>query len=113
MEADLALGHHAESVAELDSLARQHPTHERFVMLLMIALYRSDRQVDALGAYSAAYKQLVAVGLEPGPELKLTQERVLNRDTALDLPSRMGGLRAGHMRKQLEGATAVSVGRVS
>ncbi len=113
LEADLALGHHAESVAELDSLARQHPTHERFVMLLMIALYRSDRQVDALGAYSAAYKQLVAVGLEPGPELKLTQERVLNRDTALDPPSRMGGLRAGHMRKQLERRSSLAAGMVA
>ncbi|MGH8921461.1 MAG: AfsR/SARP family transcriptional regulator, partial [Actinomycetes bacterium] len=91
LEADLALGHHAECVAELDSLARQHPTHERFAVLLMIALYRSDRQTEALDAYRAAYERLDAVGVEPGPELKSTQQKVLNRDAALNPPPRTGG----------------------
>lgn len=103
-EADLALGRHAESVPELDSLARQNPTHECFAVLLMIALYRSDRQAEALDAYRAAYERLNAVGVEPGPELRSTHERVLNRDAALNPPPRTGGRsspavagsRAGH-----------------
>jgi DNA-binding SARP family transcriptional activator len=125
LEADLALGRHAESVPELDSLARQHPTHERFAVLLMIALYRSDRQVEALDAYRTAYERLDAVGVEPGPELKSTQQRVLNRDAALNPPQHTGGKsspadaavaegpRAGHARKQLGRRPRLIVGLVA
>lgn len=91
LEADLALGHHAESVAELDSLARQHATHERFAVLLMIALYRSDRQANALEAYRAARSRLRELhGVEPGPELQLTHSRVLAQDPVLDPPQQKG-----------------------
>ena len=116
-EADLALGRHAESVAELDSLARRYPTHERFAVLLMIALYRSDRQVEALDAYLAAYERLDAVGVEPGPELKSTQQRVLDRDVALNPPPRIGGVadgpQAGHARKRLQRWPRLVVGLVA
>jgi hypothetical protein len=121
LEADLALGRHAASVAELDSLARQHPTHERFAVLLMIALYRSDRQVEALDAYRAAYERLDVVGVEPGPELRSTHQRVLNRDAALNPPPRTGGRsspavegsRAGHAWKRLGRWPRLVVGLVA
>ncbi|MGH3787056.1 MAG: AfsR/SARP family transcriptional regulator [Pseudonocardiaceae bacterium] len=125
LEADLALGRHTENVAELDSLARQHPTHERFAVLLMIALYRSDRQTEALDAYLAARERLKAVGVEPGPELKSTQQRVFNHDVALNPPLRTGAsslpaaaavtedLRAGHARKWLGRQPRLVVGLVA
>lgn len=121
LEADLALGRHAESVPELDSLARQHPTDERFAVLLMIALYRSDRHVEALDAYRTAYERLDAVGVEPGPELKSTHQKVLNRDTALNpprtrersSPAAAEDPRAGHERKRIGRRPRLVVGVVA
>ena len=121
-EADLALGRHAESVPELDSLASRHPTHEHFAVLLMIALYRSDRQVEALDAYRTVYERLDAVGVEPGPELKSTHQRVLNRDAVLNPPrTRVSSAaaavaedpRAGHARKRLGRRPRLVVGLVA
>ena len=59
IEADLALGHHHELVAELEALVRLHPLREHLHGQLMLALYRSGRQADALAAYRAARKTLV------------------------------------------------------
>ena len=67
-EADLALGHHAELVPELEALVREHPTRERLREALMLALYRSGRQVEALETYRDARRTLdEELGLEPGP----------------------------------------------
>ena len=66
VEADLALGRHAELVRELETLVGGHPLRERFRYQLMLALYRSDRQADALEAYQAARRELSdGLGLEP------------------------------------------------
>ena len=85
------LGRHSGLVPELEVLVAQDLTRERLVGLLMLALYRSGRQADALAAYRAARRSLVEeLGLEPGPELRRLEAAVLAHDPALDLPPRPG-----------------------
>jgi YVTN family beta-propeller protein len=87
IDADLALGRHSTLVAELDALVAEHPYRERFRRQLMLALYRSGRQADALAAYRAARDASVeGLGLEPGPELKALERAMLEQDPALALP---------------------------
>src|SRR5688572_5780314 len=71
IEADLALGRHAELVSELEALVAAQPLRERPRTQLMLALYRSGRQADALAAYRTARETLVVeLGIDPGPELR-------------------------------------------
>jgi branched-chain amino acid transport system substrate-binding protein len=87
IDADLACARHAELVSELTVLVREHPLRERPRALLMLALYRSGRQADALAAYSDARQTLVAeLGLEPGPELQALQQAILTHDASLRAP---------------------------
>jgi DNA-binding SARP family transcriptional activator/ABC-type branched-subunit amino acid transport system substrate-binding protein/streptogramin lyase len=87
-ETVLALGRHVELVAELEALVQEHPSRERLVGALMLALYRSGRQEEALGAYARARARLVEdLALEPGLELQDLQRRILNHDPALGAPS--------------------------
>ncbi|MCT2582908.1 AfsR/SARP family transcriptional regulator [Actinophytocola gossypii] len=80
-EAELACGMDAAVVAELSDLVRRYPLRERLHAQLMTALYRSGRRADALAAYQAAREALVAeLGLEPGPELRDLQRRILDSD---------------------------------
>jgi DNA-binding SARP family transcriptional activator len=89
IEAELALGHHAALVPELEVLVAREPTRERLAGQLMVALYRSGRQADALAAYRAVRRSLVEeLGLEPGPELRRLEAAVLAQDPALDLPAK-------------------------
>jgi DNA-binding SARP family transcriptional activator/Tfp pilus assembly protein PilF len=84
MEAGLQLGHHDELLAELQSLAADHPLHERFRAQLMLALYQSNRQAEALEVYRGARAALVTeVGVEPGPELQRLHQRILAGDPGL------------------------------
>jgi len=95
IDADLALGREAELVPELRELVRAEPLRERFRAQLMLALYRSGRQAEALDAYADARRTLVdEVGLEPGPELQRLQAAVLAQDPALER-SRATGTSAG------------------
>ena len=88
LQADLALGRHAEAVAELEGLVRDHPLRESLRGLLMLALYRSHRQADALEAYQAARAVLVdELGLDPSEELQLLERQILRHDPSLDLPA--------------------------
>ena len=88
IEAKLALGRHAEVIAELETLTREHPYRERLRGLLMLALYRSDRQAEALQAYQDARRQLVAeLGIEPGEQLRELERAILAQDPALSLPA--------------------------
>jgi YVTN family beta-propeller protein len=90
-EARLALGHHAELVGELETLVRDHPLRERLRGQLMLALYRSGRQAEALAAYRDARRALVdELGLEPGPELRKLERAILAHDPALAAPPRGG-----------------------
>ncbi|TDC12563.1 tetratricopeptide repeat protein [Streptomyces sp. 8K308] len=77
-ESELTLGRHAEIVAELLTQVREHPMRERFHALLMTALARAGRQADALAAYRAVRETLMReLGVEPGPELRELERRVL------------------------------------
>jgi predicted ATPase/DNA-binding SARP family transcriptional activator len=91
IDADLRLGHHAELVAELESLVGRHPTREGFVEQLMLALYRCGRQTDALDAYRRTRERLLAdLGLEPGPRLRALQGEVLVQAPSLELDAPAG-----------------------
>jgi peptide/nickel transport system substrate-binding protein len=72
-------------VGELEVLVREHPVRERLIGQLMLALYRSGRQADALEAYRGARRQLVdELGLEPGRELQELERAILAHDPLLD-----------------------------
>jgi DNA-binding SARP family transcriptional activator/tetratricopeptide (TPR) repeat protein len=84
IEADLALGRHAELVSELEALVHAERLRERPRAQLMLALYRSGRQADALAAYRDARETLVdELGIEPGPELKELEAAILRQDESL------------------------------
>jgi YVTN family beta-propeller protein len=84
IDADLALGRHADVVAELEGLVAQHPLRERLRAQLMVALYRCGRQADALEAYSEARRVLLdELGVEPGPALRELQAAILRQDPEL------------------------------
>ncbi len=83
--ADLELGRHGEVVEELQDLVTQHPFHEVFWEQLMVALYRSGRQADALRVYQTARANLAGeLGIEPGPALRRMEERILVQDPTLE-----------------------------
>ena len=86
IEADLCLGGHAELVAELDAVCREHPLRERFSGQLMLALYRSGRQAQSLEVYDQTRRTLdTELGIEPSRVLKELQRSILRQDGNLDL----------------------------
>ena len=88
IEADLLLGLHGELAGETDALVRAHPLRERLWGQLIVALYRSGRQGDALAAYQRARAVLAdELGVDPGPELRRLESAVLSQDPALDAPA--------------------------
>ena len=81
IEADLELGLAAEVTGELESLVAEHPFRERLWRLLVLALYRSQRQADALAAYRRARAMLAQeLGIEPGEELRRLEQAVLRQE---------------------------------
>ena len=81
IDADLALGRHAELVGELEALVAAEPLRERLRGQLMLALYRSGRQADALAAYRDARQILVdELGIEPGRALAELEAAILRQD---------------------------------
>jgi len=88
IDADLALGAHGGVVAEAEALVNEHPLRERLRGQLMLALYRSGRQGDALAAYRGGRAVLRdELGLEPGPGLRALERRILAQDPSLDAPA--------------------------
>ena len=84
IQADLELGRHAELVPELEGLVHEHPLRERQRGQLMLALYRSGRQADALEVYRSGRRLLdEELGLEPGDELKQLERAILEHDPSL------------------------------
>lgn len=88
IDADLELGRHGEVVGELEALVGEHPLREAFRRQLMLALYRSGRQAEALSAYQDARARFVdELGIEPGPELRRLQAEILRHDASIALQS--------------------------
>jgi branched-chain amino acid transport system substrate-binding protein len=85
---ELALGEHERLVAELERLVAQHPLDERLHGQLIVALYRSGRQAEALQAYRATRETLVeTLGIEPSRDLQRLERGILNHDPALQTPA--------------------------
>ena len=85
IEQDLSRGRHAELVGELESLVKEHPLRERLRGQLMLCLYRSGRQAEALEAYQEARRALVEeIGIEPGHRLRELHQAILQQDPGLD-----------------------------
>jgi DNA-binding SARP family transcriptional activator len=86
IDAELALGRHAELVGELQELVAEHPLQERLRGQLMLALYRSGRQADALDVYRATREALVEeLAIEPTPALRQLERSILAQESSLDL----------------------------
>jgi len=87
IDADLALGHEHELVPELQALVREHPFRERLRAQLMLALYRTGRQADALAVYREGRRRLVdELGIEPGRELQELERAILAQDARIGVP---------------------------
>ncbi|MDQ2982560.1 MAG: AAA family ATPase [Actinomycetota bacterium] len=84
IEADLGTGRHGDLVGELESLVAEHPLRERLRGQLMLALYGSGRQAEALAAYQEGRRVLVEeLGIEPSPSLRELEQAILRQDPAL------------------------------
>jgi YVTN family beta-propeller protein len=110
IEADLALGHHADVVSELRALIAQSPLRERLHEQLMVALYRCGRQPEALAAYRSARRAMLEeLGIEPSPALQRVERAILAQDAWLDPPPRAlppgAHVRADDPERSLVGGT--------
>ena len=84
---DLELGAHTEAVSELTALSAEHPLRERLRALLMLALYRSGRQAEALGVFADTRRLLAdELGIDPSAELTDLHQRILEADPGLAAP---------------------------
>jgi DNA-binding SARP family transcriptional activator len=101
-DAELACGRHAALVAELEALVAQHPLRERLRRQLMLALYRSGRQSEALDVYRDARRTLHdELGLEPTRALSELERSILQQDPSLDLPTPRREVRGAERRRYL------------
>ena len=101
IDAELALGRHAELVPELEGRVREQPLRERLRGRLMLALYRSGRQADALEVYRSGRRLLdEELGLKPDDELQRLERAILNHDPSLELPVGSGVERPSVARRR-------------
>jgi predicted ATPase/DNA-binding SARP family transcriptional activator len=108
IECELERGHHAEVVGEIEALVEQHPLRERLRLQLMLALYRSGRQADALAAYLAARTKLdEELGIAPSQALTELQRSILRQDETIALPG------AGPRQLSLPDSVTPLVGRAA
>ncbi len=113
IEAKLALGRHVEVVGQLETLILEHPYRERLRAQLMLALYRSDRQADALQAYQDARRKLVEeLGIEPGERLRELEGAILAQDPALAVPAVLASPAPPVAASEEDAATGEDPGRV-
>jgi DNA-binding SARP family transcriptional activator/streptogramin lyase len=116
LDADLALGRHSALVPELEALVAEHPYRERLRAQLMLALYRSGRQAEALDTYQAGRRVLQNdLGLEPGNELRDLEAAILRQDEALSPPSAVPALEPDRPSpaRRVSRRTAVAAGLVA
>jgi DNA-binding SARP family transcriptional activator/WD40 repeat protein/tRNA A-37 threonylcarbamoyl transferase component Bud32 len=89
IDADLAAGSDRELVGELEALTAEHPFRESFHSQHMLALYRSGRQTEALRAYARMRENLVEeLGVDPSSALRQLEQRILEQDPTLALPTK-------------------------
>lgn len=92
IDADLRLGRHAELAPELRRLVAAHPLREKFHAQLMLSLYRSGLQAEAMDSYHRVRTLLAdELGVDPGPELRELRRGILAGDPALQQPGTAGG----------------------
>jgi DNA-binding SARP family transcriptional activator len=109
IDADLELGRQGDVIGELEALVRDHPLRETFRRLLMLALYRSGRQAEALEVFQDARTRFVEeLGIEPGPELRRLQSEILRQEAGLAAP----GAPAAASDEEGEIVKALLAGRV-
>ena len=97
IEADLALGGHADVIAELEALVHANPLGEQVRCQLMVALYRSGRQADALAQYREFRSALVEdLGIDPTPRIQALERAILNQDDAIAAPAPTRRSRQAH-----------------
>ena len=123
VDADLALGRHAELVGELRRLVEETPYRERLVAQLMVALYRSGRHVEALEVYERTRRDLEDdLGLRPGEELQRLAGQIVRQEPHLRTPAQPVLARDGRPTRPrarrlsaivLAGALAVAVTAVA
>jgi predicted ATPase/DNA-binding winged helix-turn-helix (wHTH) protein len=102
IEADLSLGRFAEVVGELENLIGKHPLRERLRQQLMLALYGSGRQVDALRVYQATRTLLAdELGLDPATELQDLHARILRQDPSLAAPRATASMRRHNLQARI------------
>jgi YVTN family beta-propeller protein len=107
IDADLALGRHDAVVQELEQLVARHPLRERLRGQLMLALYRSGRQAEALEVYRDGRRRLAdELGLEPGPSLQQLERAILAHDAALQPATR----KSKHGRTRRKGGLLIAAG---
>ena len=105
IDADLALGRHRSLLGELDSLTIEHPLSERFRGQQMLALYRCGRQTEALRAYEQTRAYLAdEIGIDPSPDLRDLEQRILDHDPGLELPAAPSLTRRAVMVLEMAGA---------
>jgi DNA-binding SARP family transcriptional activator len=103
IDQDLARGRHAELVGELEALVKEHRLRERLRGQLMLCLYRSGRQAEALEVYQGARRALVEeLGIEPGRELRELHQEILRQDPGLDLAAAAETPRSAFVGRQPE-----------
>jgi YVTN family beta-propeller protein len=114
IDLDLELGRAAELVPELERLVQSDPLREHAWAQLMLALYASGRQADALAAYQDARRALATLGLEPGPTLRELEQAILNQDPGLvTAPVRPVARRpTGVVRRALAAAMALAAAAI-
>jgi DNA-binding SARP family transcriptional activator/tetratricopeptide (TPR) repeat protein len=116
IDLELRLGRHHAIIGELSDLVATHPLRERLRAQLMIALYRSSRQAEALECFRLGREVLrVELGLDPGEELQAMEQAILANDRSLDLPDAApkgdGPATAAPVPRQLPGTVADFTGR--
>ncbi|WP_063784071.1 AfsR/SARP family transcriptional regulator [Streptomyces sp. SBT349] len=108
IDAQLAMGRHREQVGRLQALISENPLSEVFYRQLMLALYRSERQADALRVYESARRVLHdELGLEPGQPLRDLQRAILLADPRLGAQAASGSAPFGHSLHRLDRVGAV------
>ena len=104
LDAELELARHEHVVPELEALVVRHPLRESLWQRLILALYRSGRQAEALAAYRQAHRRLEELGIEPGRKLNELQRMVLVQDRSLEL----GAGPSGDLLIRLTGGLPIS-----